>query len=123
MSLFDMSGVIADLATPGTFTVTRRPPGVYTNGRFFPGNTTTLNITGSIQPLVGRDLELLPEGLRTRELLKIYSATPLLVHGANQNPDLITISGVQYQVETAEQWGPDGNYYKMIVAKVGRQAP
>ena len=129
MSLFDLSGVISDLATPGTFAVSRRAPGALTNGRFFPANPTTINIVASIQPLSGRDLERgralerLPEGLRTRELLKVYSATQLFVQGAGQDPDVLTISGTQYQVQTAEQWGPDGNYWKMIVAKIGRQSP
>ncbi len=115
--------MILDLAS-GIYPVTRSLPGTYgTEGRFIPGTQSFFTISASVQPLEGRDLLRLPDGLRTHELLKVYSPTQLFVQGAGQDPDQITLQGVQFQVETSEQWGDDGNYWKMIVKKVGRAAP
>lgn len=122
-SVMDLSGVVLDLAS-GVYTITRITPGTYgTDGRFVPGTQSTFTIQASVQPLDGRDLLRLPEGLRTHELLKVYSPTQLFVQGAGQDPDVITLQATPYQVEVAEQWGDDGNYWKMIVRKVGRLAP
>jgi len=122
--VMDLSSVISDLASGTTYAVTRRAPATYdADGRLVPGSTTALVITASIQPLEGRDLLRLPEGLRTKELLKIYSSTQLFVQGAGQDPDTVIYQGFPYQVETAEQWGENGNFWKMIVRKADRLAP
>lgn len=122
-SLFDLTDVVANLGS-GSYTVTRTVPGGYgSDGRWQPGTPSTLTINASVQPLNGRDLERLPEGERTTERLKVYSATRLFTSGAGQDPDVITVEGVDHQVETAETWGPNGNYWKMIVRSVRRQAP
>lgn len=123
MSVIDLSETVLDLAS-GSYAVTRTTPGTYgTDGRFIPGTPTTFNITASVQPLNGRDLLRLPDGLRTSELLRVYSPTRLFVQGAGQDPDVITIEGIPHQVETCETWGPDGNYWKMLVRSVRRLAP
>jgi hypothetical protein len=121
--VMDLSGTVLDLAS-GSYTVTRTVPGTTgTDGRFEPGSSTPVTVTASVQPLSGRDLLRLPEGLRTKELIKIYSPTQLYVQGAGQDPDVISVRGVSYQIETAEQWGDDGSYWKMVARKVGRAAP
>ena len=123
MSVLDLSGTVLELAS-GTYTVTRSNPGTYgTDGRLSLGSTSTFTITASVQPLNGRDLLRLPDGERTTERLKVYTPTQLFTQGAGQAPDVITVAGINYQVETAEVWGPDGNYYKLIVRSIGRQAP
>jgi hypothetical protein len=123
MSTIDMSGVVLDLMT-GAYTVTRTTPATTgSDGRAVSGTPSTLGISASVQPLNGRDLLRLPEGMRTMELLKVYSPTQLFVQGAAQDPDTIAVDGIDYQVETAEQWGDSGNYWKMLVRKVGREGP
>lgn len=122
-SVIDLSDVVLDLAS-GSYTVTRTTPGGYgTDGRFVPGTPSTLTIQASVQPARGQDLLLLPEGMRTEETLKVYSPTRLFTQGAGQDPDVITVAGITYKVMTAEQWGPDGAYWKILASKIGRAAP
>jgi hypothetical protein len=47
--------------------------GFYVTG----GVPTTINTTASVQPASSKDLLLLPEGERTRETVKVYTATEL----------------------------------------------
>lgn len=124
MSLFDLSDIPGQDLMTGTYTVTRSAAGAYgTDGRFVAGSTSTFSITASVQPLDGRDLLRLPEGLRTSEVLKIYTKTRLFVQGAGQDPDSVAIDGVPHQIEMVETWGPAGNFYKAYARAVGRQAP
>ncbi len=104
--------------------IIRIAPGSYgADGRFNEGPGTNMTIVASVQPSDGRDLLRLPEGLRTHEVLRVYSATEMKVQGAGQDPDWIIIDGFRYQCQTAEQWGRDGNFWKMLVSKIGRAAP
>lgn len=60
-----------------TLTVTRRAAGSYVAGVWTPGATSTLTVEGSLQPMTGRELLLLPEGERTRARWKLYTETEL----------------------------------------------
>ncbi len=80
----------------------------------------TFHLNGvSVQPLTGRERELLPEGIRDRELKKIYSRCPLLsidVQG-KVHADRIDDYGQEYVVQSVENWDRIGGYYKVIIIK------
>jgi hypothetical protein len=103
-----------------TYVVTRRgPTGVDGDGRALLSAPSTLSISASVQPLSGRDLQRLPEGMRAAERLKLYTTTPLAAIGA---PDVVTIDGDDYEVEHVERWtgfGAGADYYKIVARKVG----
>lgn len=83
----------------GVYLVTRRAKGTYTNGRFSgPGTSTTIRITASVQPVDGKDLVVIPDGQRTDESRKVYTATQLLTRTPTTEPDLITIGGEPWAV-------------------------
>ena len=83
----------------GQYSVARRTTGTYTNGRYSgPGATTTIVITASVQPISGRDLVVVPEGQRTDESRKIFTATQLVTRTPTTEPDVITIGGEPYAV-------------------------
>lgn len=129
----NLAGVVESLAT-GTYTVTRTAPGTYggglpvglgggvgsDDGRYRPGATSTFAIRASVQPLAGRDLLRLPEGLRTRQTIKVYTATALRTADApdGAGADVIAYQGDSYQIETVEPWAEAGGFYKAIAAKV-----
>lgn len=46
--------------------------GTFTAGRHTGGSSTDTTFTGSLQPLSGRDREVLPEGTRITDSRKIY---------------------------------------------------
>lgn len=117
MSVMDLSDVVLALAT-GTYTVTRASGvGTYVDGVFVPASTSTVDVVAGVYPLTGRELQRLPEGLRTKELRQVFTVDPLLVSAPEQRPDVVSIQGATWQVETVEDWEPAGNFYRNIVSK------
>lgn len=116
----DVSGVIASLAS-GTYTVTRTAAAGIVKGRATPGATTTISIVASIQPVTGKDLKRLPEGLRTEDLIAGWTSTELRTAAvAGVYADKITYLGGSYEVQKVESWDETGNYFKFIAMKVGQ---
>jgi hypothetical protein len=117
VSLRNLAATVARFAT-GTYSVTRAAnAGTYVDGVFVPGSTSTLSIAASVQPVSGRELQRLPEGLRTRELLSLFTVDALLVEAPGVRPDIITIRSETWQVERVERFAELGNYYHVIVSK------
>jgi hypothetical protein len=122
MSLSRLAGTVGRLSTPGTLTATRRAAGTTDGrGRAVEGATSTFPLQGSVQPVTGRDLLRLPEGLRTRELVAIISATEL--HTANAAAgtvaDVVAYQGASYEVQSVEDWSLLGGYWRVVAAKEG----
>lgn len=110
-----------------SFTVTRYATGTYTSGTFVAGATSTFSAVISAQPLTGKDLLNLPEAQRTRNYLKGYSATELFTaqQSSSEKADIVTIDGVDYEVQTVEYWTSEGNtidpFWKVRLAEVNPQ--
>jgi len=117
MSLMDLSSVVLALSS-GTYTVTRRTASAYdTDGLLTAPTTSTLSATGSLQPASGRDLQRLPEGMRTREARVFF--TPTLLRCDVGEPDTLAADGDTWEVSNVEAWGTLGSYYKATLLKVG----
>lgn len=100
----------------GTYVVTRRGPTLVGNdGRADVASSSTFSILAAVQPMNGRELQRLPEGMRSAERKTVYTATLLQAIGA---PDVISIGDAEWEVEVIEDWS-QGLYYKATVAKVG----
>lgn len=82
--------------------VIRQAPGERVNGVFVPGNECRLAVTGSIQPLTGRELMLLPEGERAREQRKLYVQPPFelrtVIADGETMPDQVVYRGQRWEV-------------------------
>lgn len=114
----DLSDVVA-LLSSGSYTVTRYTADSYdSNGIAVQGTSSTLSIGASVQPASGRDLQLLPEGRRTIETMKLWTATLLTTSESSAGADRISIDGATFEVVNVERWGPLGNYTKALVQKV-----
>lgn len=108
------------------YKVTRqRKDGAYINGRWAPtGNLETLQITASVQPLSGDELQMLPEGERTAETKRLYTTTKLnsLNESEQMNADIITIDGSSWEVHKAEAWSPNIlDHNKYLIVRMNRQ--
>lgn len=115
----DLSAVIASFVT-GTYTVTRSSVSAYgSDGRLDAPTTSTFTIDACAQPLSGRDLQRLPEGLRAQELLAVWSPVELKTQGPGQDPDSVEIGGESWQVQKVERWDTLGAYWYAVVAKTG----
>lgn len=85
----------------GTYTVTRTATGARVNGHYTSGAQTQFPIAAGVQPVTGRLLEDLPEGMHAEETRVVFAAIELrgVTPGAPGNePDQITIDGEQYRV-------------------------
>lgn len=87
-------------------TLTTRAAGSYVAGVWTPGEATTSTILGSPQPLTGRQREKLPEGLRTKQTLRLFTTavlSPLSIAGPTAC-DQVTIDGRLYDVDVLSDW-------------------
>jgi hypothetical protein len=87
--------VIASLKT-GTYAVSRPGADTYAAGIRTAGAPTAFNADMSIQPISGRDLRAMPEGIRAEDARAVWSSTELRVG------DVITISGEPYAVHRVQ---------------------
>lgn len=113
--LSDIGGIIEDFAAP--YTVSRAGAIDFTTTPGFPlaGTPTAIPITAVVQPVRNKDLQRLPEGLRTDQLRAVFTETQLQTE---PQPDTIVIDGLSWQVESVEPW-ESGGFWKAIVRKVG----
>ena len=87
-----------------------RGSGSYVNGRWVEGVPTALSFSGVVQNANPKDLEVLPEGDRNSEAIKIHTIYEL------ETQDLITYKGLTWLVyNVAKRY--IGNYNKAIAVK------
>lgn len=74
---------------------------------------------GSVQPLKAQERMLMPELIRDRGMLKIYTKTAVRsvdVEG-KKRADRITYGDQAYVVQSVEDWDAHGDYYKIVAVK------
>jgi hypothetical protein len=113
---------IKNFAVPGGVTIRRGSAGTSVKGRFTPGATTdTPGVVASVQPITGKELERLPEGIRSKRPAKLYTETEIKQAdvGASTPPDQILWDSETWEVHNVgvHTWG---SYYKAIIFKVGQ---
>ena len=106
--MYPMAGPSRIMANDETLTVLRQAEAVgagviYVNGKPVrdPSVNQTFQLTCNVQPLIGPDLMLLPEGDRFDDQMYLWTNSP----GSIDVGDLVTREGLTYQVQDAETWG------------------
>lgn len=92
------------------------------DGNWIPANQSTNQFTakGSIQPVTGNDIRLLPEAYKTTALYKIFTKTKLksVDQFNNKQADTIIIDGEEFQVQIVENWRQlNTKHYKVFVGR------
>jgi hypothetical protein len=97
-------GDFDDWAEP--VTLSRAGSGLYLQGRWSPGQTTTVTIQADVQPAKPRELVNLPEAQRARAAIKVYSETELRTADveAQTAADVLTVKGRRWEVQSVEPW-------------------
>lgn len=117
MPLMDLSSTVSNFFT-GTYNVTRSDgPGTYDQGEFVPSTTSVVPVPAAVMPLVGRDLERFVEGRKTGERRQVFTLVELYVEAPARKPDIMSIDGATWEVESVEPWQNLGNFYRVIVRK------
>lgn len=98
-----------------TFTVTREGEVIIKDAKPIKRDLMTFTVRGNIQPMGGRDLIMVPEGDRHKEQYWLFynNKTIVLLHGQSIEADpaaiivndRMTRLGVNFQVQTVENWG------------------
>ena len=100
-------------------TIIKRGPGGYVDGEWQDGSDAVMTIQGSVQPVRGQELMALPEGLRSLEVVKMYTDTELITLDENQRPDRLVWRGKTIELGTKESWQSDViNHFKYYATKV-----
>lgn len=103
------------------FTVKRKAAGTLVKGKLVEGSTSTITIQASVQPMRGKDVDLLPEGRRTSQAVWIYTDTQLQLSNSTAftNPDILVAFGSDFEVLSVEPWqsGVISHYKCMAVKK------
>lgn len=110
--------------------ITTTTTGQYVNGRWVPGTTGTtqepdFTIRTSVQPARGKELEVLPEGLRTSEVYKIYPEIELRAvdQHSQEEADIVVYNGNEYKVQHLEAWQNNLiNHYKAFIVRIKEAA-
>jgi hypothetical protein len=112
--------IIPEFATPITV---RRPVGAVTfvDGIEQPASDPLVFCISccSVQPVTGREREVLPELIRDREVSKTYTQYRLRsvdVEGKTL-ADRVDWQDEEYVVQSVEDWYLHGRYYKVLLVK------
>ena len=95
--------------------------GGFIEGVYQEGATSTFDIVMSVQPLNGKELEILAQGERTKRFVKGYTTTRLYTVKENDSKraDVVAYDDTRFEVQSVERW-VDGNlqHYKTFMAEV-----
>jgi hypothetical protein len=104
-----------DFLSPDPVSVERRASVV--NG--FGENVLTPTVTPIqciVQPGAGDQLELLPEAVRYREAITVWSRFEFMSESPGGYSDVVLYRGKRFQVMIRDRWNSQGNGYSRAVA-------
>jgi hypothetical protein len=97
------------ICNSSTYTLKREPVSSYdSNGRWQKVSAVESDIKANIQPVIGKELDQVPEGRRNRATIKIYTLSPLYSarteSGKKRQPDVIRYKNEDYEVFQVWDW-------------------
>ena len=105
--------------------VTRYESGAWVNGRFEKGDPKVVSFYASVQPVSGQELLQLPEGHRTRNVVKAYACdNAFRVPNTNtlEPGDSVEIDAIPFVVLNVFRWTLPGStlsHWKAVLAQRG----
>ncbi len=103
MALIDVSDLLVDPDFIDSLTLIHRTFTISQYGE----NTlveTTINTVGSVQPASAKQIQRLPEALRTADVRSFFIKAEIQSDGASQYPDIISFQGFRYQIQSVAPW-------------------
>lgn len=84
-----------------------------------PGKVTR-RVLMVIQPISGRDAQILPDGVRVDDVISVWAVSRLrTVEDPDGKPaDRIVWQGARYEVQSCEDWNHLGTYYKVVARRL-----
>lgn len=119
--MIDVSELMQDPDFASMIEVTRQGAGSYANeGVFTPGASVVSSWPAVVQPANAADItNFLPEGERTNNVIKIYSAQLIqMSDGESVQADTLVWQGASYRVAFSKPWNLHGYYFVLAVGYV-----
>lgn len=103
-----------------THVVTRRSASSFdATGDFVEGASSQISISGSLQPVTGRMIEKMPEGLRDKASAVMYTASVLNSARDGNAGDRISFGSDTYEVMGIIDWSdPVGGHYAYALERI-----
>jgi hypothetical protein len=86
------------------YTVTRPGAVTFVGGLRQVAAGSTFSIYASVQPLTGRQLQMLPEAFRTAARYKLYTESQLQVAAEGRLADRVSVDGESFEVHELGVW-------------------
>lgn len=110
-----------------TYTVRRQASGAHVDGIWTPGAETSFELEGSLQPMRGHELLVLPEGQRGQARWKIYTTTLLqtIDEDTSTPADRLEVDGKDLVVVKVQAYqhgfGTDHYRCELVADETGRE--
>ena len=126
-TLSRLSGAIRSLGTSTPIYIERRGTVANDEGGVTNVVESTITVTGAVvHPLSGRDRQLLPEGVRSREAISLFWTEPVRV--AEEFGDMADVilytpfGGTQgrYVAQVSEDWGHVAGHWRVMASREPR---
>lgn len=117
----DMTRVIKRFAVQSDLYLERRSTGgAFQAGRWNELTPATAAVTANIQPMGGKEAQLLPEGDRTKDGIVAYASSEIVPVGrsAANRGDTLVWKGTRYECVLVEEWDTIGDYWRAVAVKV-----
>jgi len=96
-----------------TFTV-RRARGAFADEGVYSSTYQNMTIVGIVQPASPRELLMLPEGSRLKDVIAVWSNLEMRVaDGDKLESDIVVVDGKTYRVIKCEPW-PQAGFFKVL---------
>jgi hypothetical protein len=103
--------LLGDADFVDSFSVIRRVNSVNNYGENVLSEST-ISAVGSIQPSSPDDMQRLPDSVRRRDAITVYSVTRI---SPDAYPDVVVWNGKKYQAQTSEDFGNYGAGYTKAI--------
>lgn len=111
MAIIDVTELLGDADFVDSFSVIRRVNSVNNYGENVLSEST-ISAVGSIQPASPDDMQRLPDSVRRRDAITVYSVTRI---SPDAYPDVVVWNGKKYQAQTSEDFGNYGAGYTKAI--------
>lgn len=111
MAIIDVTELLGDADFVDSFSVIRRVNSVNNYGENALSEST-ISAVGSIQPASPDDMQRLPDSVRRRDAITVYSVTRI---SPDAYPDVVVWNGKKYQAQTSEDFGNYGAGYTKAI--------
>ncbi len=113
-----VAAILGEAST--TYAVTRFAAGSRANGIYTPGATSSVSVLMTVQPASPKEIQVLPEGLRNREIVRCHATTEIRAasRSAGTAGDRFTHNGEVYEFIQVSSRSADGGYWRGLAAMV-----